>query len=323
MLSRAVRNYVILVGVDMTSEKAGLKRFVIRLIAWEALFLLGFVMAGYWLTRKALSPIRQISNTARTIADGSLHERVPVDQGSSELQDLSLVLNESFDHLEGSLFRQRQFTSDASHELRTPITAILAEGQSKPKTSDECRASLNRCVETARSMKQLVDQLLELSRLDAGESELHREATDLDLLVNQCIRMVRPAAEDKSIEIETQLEVIQADVNPVRITQVVINLLNNAVAYTGEGGKIQVRLTEDADEVVIAIEDNGVGISREDLPNIFNRFYRADKAHADHESHHFGLGLAISHEIAQAHGGELSVKSELGKGSVFTFRFPI
>lgn len=322
ILSRAVRNYVVLVGIDISHQATRLNQFLVRLIIGEAVFLAFFILAGYWLTRRALDPIGQISDTAKTIAEGALDKRIPVEAGSSELKDLSLVLNDSFDRLEGSILRQREFTSNASHELRTPITAILAEGQSKPKTIAEYRKSLSHCVDTARSMGQLVDQLLELSRFDSGNNELHREATDLDLLVSRSIQMIRPLADEKSIQIESHLDLVQADVNSVRINQVVINLLNNAVSYTGDGGSIQVHLSETEDGIKIAIEDNGVGISAEDLPNIFNRFYRADKSRSDHERHHFGLGLAISQEIAKAYGGDLRAESELGKGSVFTLSLP-
>ncbi len=321
-LSRAVRTYVILVGTDISPQTAGLNRFLVRMILGEMAFLAGFVLAGYWLTRRALDPISQISDTARIIADGSLDQRIPVEGGSSELTDLSLVLNESFDRLEGSILRQREFTSNASHELRTPITAILSEGQSKPKTIEEYRSSLSRCVDSARSMGQLVDQLLELARLDSGNRELHREAIDLDLLVSRAIQAIRPRADEKSIPIESNLELVQADVNGIGITQIVNNLLNNAVSYTGAGGKIQVHLREAKDAIEIVVEDNGIGISEEDLPNVFNRFYRADQSRSDHESNHFGLGLAISREIAKAHEGELRVVSELGKGSSFTLRLP-
>lgn len=322
MLSRVGRNYVILVGTKTVEQRSELRRFVIHMILWEALFLALFILAGYWLTKRALSPIKEISDTARRIADGSLDQRISLERGSSELREVSEVLNESFDHLESSILRQREFTSNASHELRTPITAILAEGQSRPKTTEDYRKSLERCVDTARAMKQLVDQLLELSRFDSGEKRLRREATDLDLLVDRAIQMVRPLADGKSISIETQLDVIEAAVNPVRITQVLINLLNNAVSYTNEGGKISVRLSEKNDSVEIAVEDNGVGISNDDLPNIFNRFYRTDKARSDHEANHFGLGLAISREIAIAHGGDLQAKSEPGEGSIFVLTFP-
>jgi len=320
VLSRAVRDYVILVGSDISHQKSGLKQFLVRMIVGEAAFFSLFVLAGYWLTRRALGPIGQISDTARTIADGALDQRIPVEAGSSELSDLSLVLNDSFDRLEGSILRQREFTSNASHELRTPITAILAEGQSKPKTIEEYHESLGNCVDTARSMGRLVDQLLELSRFDSRSSVLHRESTDLDLVVSRAVQMIRPLAEAKSIRIEPELDLVQANVNEIGISQVAVNLLNNAVSYTNEGGTISVRLSESEDGIEIAVEDDGVGISPEDLPNIFNRFYRADKSRSDHESNHFGLGLAISQEIAKAHGGELTVESELEKGSTFTFR---
>lgn len=322
LVSRAVRNYVVLIGTDFSNRQAALNQFLIRMIFAEIVFLALFILIGAWLTQRALRPIGKISNTARTIADGALDQRIPIDGGSSELSELSLVLNESFDRLEDSILRQRKFTSDASHELRTPITAILAEGQSKPESIEEFRDSLKRCAGTARSMGQLVDQLLELARIDSNDNELIREPTDLDLLVNRAVQMVLPLAEEKSIQIEHHLDVSQADVNPVRIQQVILNLLNNAISYTETGGKVVVRLIETETTIEITVEDNGIGIAQEKLPHIFERFFRADEARADHENEHYGLGLAISREIAVAHRGTLTVESELDKGSVFTLRLP-
>lgn len=322
LLSRAQRNYVIVVGTDITRQNASLNRFIAQMILWEGVFLIAFMSAGFYLTRRALKPIGRISETARIIADGTLDERIPVEGSSTELEELSHVLNDTFHRLEGSIVRQQQFTSNASHELRTPIAAILAEGQSKPKTIDDFQQSLGSCVNAARSMKKLVDQLLDLARLDNKDGEFKRELTDLDLLVRDSIRLVQSLADDKSIRIETSVDLIQAEVNPVRITQVLVNLLNNAINYTREGGKIEVCLSEKGEIIEIAVADNGVGISAEDLGNVFNRFYRADKSRSDHEKDHFGLGLAISKEIAVAHGGDLRVESEFGKGSTFTLCLP-
>lgn len=142
ILSRAVRNYVILVGTDISYQASRLNQFLIRMILGEAAFFTFFILAGFWFTKRALGPIGQIPDTAKTIADGALDQRIPIEAGSSELKDLSLVLNDSFDRLEGSILRQREFTSNASHELRTPITAIFAEGQSKPKAIEASGLSI-------------------------------------------------------------------------------------------------------------------------------------------------------------------------------------
>ncbi|MEM7011017.1 MAG: ATP-binding protein [Verrucomicrobiota bacterium] len=322
LLSRAQRNHVILVEVDTTDERSRLGKFVAQMVLWEVAFLALFVLAGFYLSKRALKPIERISDTARIIAEGTIDERITVEGGTSELEDLSHVLNDTFDRLEGSILRQQQFTSNASHELRTPITAILAEGQSRPNTIEEYNRSLENCVNAARSMRKLVDQLLELARLDNQDGAFEREATDLDILVRDVARGVQPLADEKSIGIETSLDLIQAEVNSVRITQVLNNLVNNAISYTGEGGKIEIRLSESDDEIEIAVRDTGIGIAAEDLPNIFSRFYRADKSRSDHQKDHFGLGLAISREIAVAHGGDLRVESEIGKGSTFTLFLP-
>ncbi len=323
LLTRAVRNYVILVGEDISDQQQGLSHFLLKMILGEALFFIIFLSMGYWLTQKALSPIKQISSTAQTIAEGNLSERIPPDAGSTELQDLSQVLNHSFDRLEDHLLRQQHFTAVASHELRTPITAILAAAQSKPETIEELRSTLDSCAGTARSMKQLVDQLLELTRLDNEVRQpLPRELVDLDILVDQCVQTARSAAEEKSITLTTELAMIQCQVNPVAITQIIHNLLSNAIAYTEPNGHVQIRLTETCDHYEIDIEDNGIGIAPDHLPHIFDRFFRANRSRSDFDSNHFGLGLAISQEIAKAHGGEIYVQSQIGQGSTFSLRLP-
>ncbi len=322
MLSRAVRSYIILVSRDIADQKANLRQFLLGLVAGELLFLLFFLGAGYWLTRRALKPIGKISGTARHIADGKLDQRILAEGGSSELTDLSEVLNSTFDQLETHILRERQFTANASHELRTPITAILTAAQSNPKTIEDFRVSLDQCADSARSMKQLVEQLLQLARVDSGDAFGDRALVDLDLLVDRCLQSVQPAAGKKSITIESSLEPVQAEVNAVGISQVVTNLLANAVAYTNDGGRVEVRLSEAAGGIEISVSDNGKGIAEADLPRLFERFYCGDKSRSDHGSHHFGLGLAISKEIAEAHDGRILVETELGSGSVFTLRLP-
>ena len=322
MLSRAVRTYVILVSRDITDQKANLRQFLFRLIAGELLFLLFFLGAGFWLTRRALRPIGEISGTARRIARGKLDQRIPAEGGTSEMTDLSEVLNATFDQLENHILRERQFTANASHELRTPITAILTAAQSNPKTIEDFRASLDHCADSARSMKQLVEELLQLARGDSGEAFGNRELVDLDLLVDRCIQSIQPAAETKSITIESELEPVQAEVNAVGISQVVTNLLANAITYTDDGGRVEVRLRETGGKIEITVSDNGKGITDADLPRLFDRFYRGDKSRSDHGGNHFGLGLAISKEIAEAHDGTIQVETEPESGSNFTLLLP-
>lgn len=315
------REHILLVGRDVSGEMAELRTYGFQLMLVGLGILSGGLLLSAWLSKRALKPIDDISEAATRIARGALDERVDVGGNRSELGRLAEVLNHTFDELADAYHRQAQFTADASHELRTPLAVILSEIQSGPETLEEHRESLAVCEESARSMRQLVEQLLELARFDAGTARAEFTTVDLRDLAESCVEKVAALAAKKEIEIVSEFEAEVTCKGEVgRLDQVLTNLLTNAIAYNRKGGRIVVRAKRDGNDAVVEVEDNGFGISEDDLPHVFERFYRADKSRT--KDGHSGLGLAISKEIATSHGGELTVESVLGEGSTFRLRIP-
>jgi two-component system OmpR family sensor kinase len=314
---------VFLVGRNISSELVEIRRQAGRLLLGGAGVLLGGLFASGWVARRSLKPIADISAAAQRIAGGDMAERIQTSDSRTELGQLAEVLNHSFDELGNAYQRQSQFTSDAAHELRTPISILLTETQStlhQPRSAEDYRESLEVCLETARSMRELTDGLLAVARLDAGMTLNRRDRVDLVALVEACLEKLEPKITGRSLEVKRALNPVVCQGDPVQLEQVITNLLNNAVSYNRDGGELVVSLSGEGG-VVLEVADTGIGISAEDLPQVFDRFYRADKARGD--AGHSGLGLAISRQIVEVHGGDLTVQSTPGEGSVFTLRLPL
>jgi len=314
----------VLVGRDVTELLVEVRKQSMKLAAAGSVLLLIGLLAGNWVVRRSLRPIDDISEAAIRIAGGELDERIETKGNRTELGKLGDVLNHTFDELETAYKRQAQFTADASHELRTPVAVILSEIQSAPKRSrsvEEYEECLAVCEESATSMQQLLQQLMALAQFDAGEAIHRQDSVDLNELVERCVDQIAPIAAEKNVVLSVESSEATIPGDPDRISQVVTNLLGNAIAYNREGGAVAISLFEKAGDAVIEVADTGVGIPPDDLPHVFERFYRADKARSA-EGEHNGLGLAISKEIAKAHGGDISVESRLDEGSTFTVRLP-
>jgi two-component system, OmpR family, sensor kinase len=294
-----------------------------------ATFLLS-VVGAYVLARAALSPVGAIVKAARRIAGGDLSNRLPVVRPKDEIGNLAATINGMLSRLEGTLAhleealdRQRRFAADASHELRTPLTAIHSNAQvleewalGDPEIGPENVAAIRR---ESERMKRLVEGLLELAGGDEG-MELHPEHNDLAEVVEEATQSARAAADGKVvIERPASEQSVSAVFDRERLRQAISILLDNAVKYTPEGGRVTVRTMEEDDTVAVGVSDSGVGISEEQLPHVFERFYRADEARSMEGS---GLGLAIARQIAEDHGGSIEVRSQLGEGSTFTLRIP-
>ena len=313
----------ILLGRDIGDDLDALRRSAWLLAgAGGAVFMIGLV-GGWGISTRALRPIGSISATAAKIADGDLSQRIPAIEAGSELGELANVLNETFSRLQASFTRQAQFTADASHELRTPLAVVLTQTQSalaRERPAGEYRESLEACQRAAQRMRQLTQSLLTLARLDSGE--VAKEPCDLGKIVSDTVELLRPLALEQNVTLELELAAVRCECNPEQLGQVVTNLVGNAIGYNRPGGSVQIRVAADSNAAILSVRDTGVGISQEDLPKVFERFFRADKSRTG-ASGHTGLGLAIAHSIIQVHGGTLGVESELGKGSTFTARLPL
>ena len=279
---------------------------------------------GWYLNSVAIRPIKAMSESARAIAAGDLSHRAKLGSVRDELGDLAGTLNSTFDQLELSLTRQKQFVADASHELRTPLAIILNElewGLEKKRSDEEYRKSIKTCQGSAEHMKKMVNSLLDLAKLDSGDNELKIERVPLDELVEEIVRLLEPMADLNEVQLKIETEPVMASVDPTKIKQVVINLVSNAVQHSPHGSSIHIRITTNTNLVVLEVADQGSGIEQAELPHIFDRFYRSDKARI-HVQRGTGLGLAVSRSIARAHQGDLAVESKMGSGSTFLLTLP-
>jgi two-component system, OmpR family, sensor kinase len=285
---------------------------------------------GYFLARRSLSPVLEMSTQAGRIGADNLHERLNVTNPQDELGHLAQSFNSLLDRLDQSFEQQRRFMADASHELRTPVAILCGEADvalSQPSRSPEdYRASLDLLHAEAKRLKHIVEDLFTLARADAGQYPLTLSDFYLDELVTECSRSVRTLAAAKQITLccDTRTEMpIRADEGLLR--RMVVNLLDNAIKYTAPGGNMSVTWDAQDSQYRITVSDTGQGIPGELQPRIFERFFRADKVRSRSEYDDgggAGLGLSISRWIVQAHGGRLELTSSDKHGSTFTVFLP-
>lgn len=313
----------VLVGCSLASEISQSRRFAVWL-SLGSVFILVCGLGGMWLILShALQPVKRISAAAENIAAGNLSERINSRETESEMGQLVAVLNSTFARLETAFNQQKQFTADAAHELRTPIAVMISEAQTtlaRERGAAEYRAALDANLATAQQMRQLTDALLELARLDGGQDILRREKVDLSAVATDCINLVRPLAEKRHLSIQYNLTPVEVLADGARIHQVITNLLTNAVRYNREHGEIRVSTRHHDGAACLTVADTGLGISSVDLPRVFERFYRGDKARTTEGA---GLGLSICKAIVEAHGGSIEVSSPQNKGATFTVCLPL
>jgi heavy metal sensor kinase len=313
----------ILVGCSITPELKELRHTALNLFAVGGWILLVGLAGGWWLVSRAIKPIEDISLTAVKISAGDLSQRINVAETESELGKLASVLNSTFARLDAAFAQQKQFASDAAHELRTPVAVMLTQTQTalnRERTAPEYRETLEACQRAAQRMRKLIVALLELARLDAGQEQMKRLCFDFSRTVADCVDLVKPLAEESGIKIFTELSPLEIAGDSERVAQVVTNLLSNAIQYNKPEGEVRVKLVSQGGLAILTVSDTGNGISREDLPHVFKRFYRGDKSRTGGNT---GLGLAISKAIIEAHGGAIEVSSEEDAGTTFTVRLPV
>ena len=314
----------LLVGRSIVAEISSARSLALILTAAGCAVLLLGLAGGWWLATRAIRPIEAIGKTATRIAAGDLSQRIDIGHAENELAQLADVLNTTFARLETAFSNQARFTADASHELRTPVSVILAQTQTalaRERSAGEYREALQACGRAADRMRRLTESLLALTRLDAGEESMRRESMDLARVLRDSVELVRPIADQKRIGIICDLPALPCQGDAERLGQVATNLLSNAVQFNREDGEIRVAGRHENGSVYFTVADTGEGIPSEDVPHIFERFYRVDKARSRAKGR-TGLGLAICKAIVEAHGGAISVKTAPEKGSAFTVRLP-
>ena len=317
--------YRVMVGTSLAPVLAELRQLAVWLVIIGGSIVAIGLTIGWWLAARALRPIEAISRTAEEIAGGDLSKRINSSETESELGQLAVVLNSTFSRLDAAFEQQRQFTSDAAHELRTPVSVILTQTQStlnKERSPAEYRETLEACQRAAQRMRRLIESLLELARIDAGQETMKRIRFDLANTTRESVEMIRPLADERRITIRVELLPAGCHGDTERVAQVVLNLLTNAVQHNKDGGEIRVATKHINGSAVLIVSDNGSGVAPEHLPHLFKRFYRADAARTASQGRS-GLGLAISSAIIHAHGGSIEVESKIGEGSAFTVRLPV
>ncbi len=313
-----------LVGRSMAPDLAAMHRLALWLFTAGASVLAFGMAGGWWVATRAIRPIEAISATAVKIAGGDLAQRINASDTESELGRLAGVLNSTFARLEGAFTHQVRFTADASHELRTPVSVILSQTQtalSRERSAAEYRETLQACQRAAQRMRKLIESLLELARLDAGQERMKQERFDLSRVARECVELVRPLAAERGVEMRCDLTGVECLGDAERVSQVVTNLLSNAIHFNRERGEVRVTARSENGTAFLTIADTGVGIPPEDLPHIFERFYRVDKSRSRIQGK-TGLGLAICKAIVEAHSGAIEVTSQPGVGSTFEVRLP-
>ncbi|HPO63080.1 MAG TPA: ATP-binding protein [Candidatus Kapabacteria bacterium] len=316
---------VISVGYSIEDIENTLNGLFSILIYAFPIILIISTIGGLILSKLSLRAIDEIAVNAEEITASNLSRRLPEPLTNDEVGHLTNTLNKMIERLEGSFNQIRQFTSDASHELKTPLTILRGEieialqSQKKPEQYQIILAS---ALEEAERLSNVVETLLELSRADAGQVKMAFQEQNISKLIADISEDAEILAEQKSIWVEKKIPAtVIANFDSARMHQAILNIVDNAIKYTNEHGKISIELTEDEKYAILKVSDTGIGIPKNQLPYIFDRFYRVDKARS-HETRGAGLGLSIVKWIIDVHKGKIDVKSQLLYGTSFTIKIP-
>lgn len=281
-------------------------------------------LVGYLLTKRAFRPVKQIAEAAEHINNGNdLTRRIGLEKGNDEIHKLANEFDMMFDRLQESFENEKRFTSDASHELRTPMAVIITQAEDALKnqeTRGEAREALEAIHGKATEMSALISGLLMLARADRGHLKIHRENTDLSALSEMVCEQAKELAADMQIDIISEIEPgIHINGDETMLIRMLLNLCENGIKYGRVGGFLKITLKRESNFAICTVEDNGIGIAEENIGRIWERFFREDEARTSGS----GLGLPLAKYICEAHDGNIRVESELGKGSIFEFRIPL
>ncbi|MBN1545779.1 MAG: heavy metal sensor histidine kinase [Syntrophaceae bacterium] len=322
-----------LIGILQIADSLGplaltLREHQVLMAIFGPMILLFLTISSWVISGRALAPVVQITAAARRIGAESLSQRLPVSPCPDEIADLQLTFNSMLERLEESFNKVRQFTADASHELRTPLAILKGETEVAlrwGKDVTELQQTLESNLEEIDRLGRIIDDLLALAKSEAGQIPLTLDDVNLSDLMQGLYLLGKALGEPKSIEFHMQLD-IERELHLVgdrlQLHRMLLNLISNAIKYTPEGGRVEVQLAVVAGSAQIRVVDNGIGIGKEHLPHLFDRFYRVDDVR-NRDIGGSGLGLSIVQWIAKAHGGTIQVESQLNHGSVFTLTLPL
>ncbi|MFN8489620.1 MAG: ATP-binding protein [Caldilineaceae bacterium] len=313
---------ILQVAMNLKDVANTLNLLLLTLLIGGPLIVLGVAGGGYILAARALAPIDQITRTARHISATDLTERLNLPATEDEVGRLAATFDSMLSRLEDGFRRERQFTADASHELRTPLSAIqtiIGSTLARERTVAEYKQALLDLNRETRQIRTLTEGLLQLARNDATQQPAKFEPVDLGVLLKDVADSLRPLAEERGLQllerVPTEGLILPGDSDG--LIRLFVNLLDNAIKYTEQGAITLAAQPQNGKWLVVNVQDTGVGIAPEHLPHLFDRFYRVEEARSKEG---IGLGLAIAQNIALAHGGQITVTSQLGKGTTFTVR---
>jgi heavy metal sensor kinase len=315
---------IVQIGQSLKDDEAFLEIIRTIFMATLAVLILPAVLIGWFMAKRALQGVEEVTSTAIAIAKGELGLRVPIKARGEEIDKLATTFNSMLDRIHSLITGMREMTDNIAHDLRSPISRIrgvaeltLTAGGSL--TENETLAA--NTIEECDRLLEMINTMLDITEVEAGAGQLLMEDVDIARLVTEACELFQPVAEDKSIALSCDAPAVcsvKGDIQ--RLQRLVANLLDNALKYTLPGGNVTVTLSIDAGTAVISMIDTGIGISEQELPRIFDRFYRGDRSRTQTGT---GLGLSLARAIASAHGGSITVSSTPGAGSTFTVTLPL
>jgi heavy metal sensor kinase len=311
------------VGQAMESQSRFVDAFKRIFIITMTLLIVVAAGVGWFMAKRAVSGVEAVTRTARKISGGSLEERVPVNPRGDEIDQLATTFNEMLDRIQTLLTEIKEMSDNIAHDLRSPIARIrgLAEVTlTTSKSLSEYESMAASTVEECDRLLDMINTMLFISKTEAGLERPSRAEVDIGALIRSACELFEPIAEDKQITLKCQAPEKNFLLGDSRMLQRMLsNILDNAVKYTAPGGEVKVSVSEASQDIIITIHDTGIGISGADLTRIFERFYRSDQSRSEPGT---GLGLSLARAIARAHGGDITVASELNRGSTFTIILP-
>jgi len=315
---------LIVVGRNVGPVFDSVNRFIVP-IALSGLVVLGVgLVGGWWLAGRAIEPLQRISATASSITSRNLASRIDVSQMDLELAQLGSILNSMLQRLDTSFKQQARFVADASHELRTPISVLSMHCElalSRERKPDEYQKTLTTCLRASDRMRSLVEDLLMLAKADSGQLVMRNEAIDLSLIIDESVQLLVPLADRHQVTLHTKTSSVLCRGDSNHLLRLVSNLLSNAILYNKPQGTVSIELNQSDGATTLRITDTGCGIPSDEIPKLFDRFYRVDEARS-RETGGSGLGLSICQSIAVAHSGRLEIKSQQDVGTTVGLTLP-
>ena len=320
------RRYLLQVGVSLEPMDGVLNRYLVLLVLSVPAGLVAAILVGRWTARVALTPLTRLAEATRTIDIEGLRRRLPVRGARDELDDVAIAFNQTLARLEHAVGEMRQFSTALAHELRTPLAALRGDiemARLEPGTAEAVQRRSASQLEEIDKLKRLIERILLLARAEAGEIPLTPGAVDLGALAASLVEQVEPVAQAKGVVLRCELTnavVVQGDADWLK--RLMLNLLDNAIKFTPDGGRVIVAVAREGSEARLAVQDTGIGIDPAVAPHVFERFFRADAARSS-DGEGAGLGLSLVKWIAERHHGRVEVRSEPGHGSTFTVFLPL